>query len=95
MITGHFLLIKVPYLPALASFKERTCYGNIRGDHVVAWENATIRRKMDLPKISRKSAPYGIVNEEEPQNYPPAPAPSGKPIHRLYPLIPSNEFIIQ
>mmetsp|Transcript_1798 Transcript_1798/g.4162 ORF Transcript_1798/g.4162 Transcript_1798/m.4162 type:complete len:449 (-) Transcript_1798:1212-2558(-) len=68
---------KVPYLPALASFKERTCYGNIRGDHVVAWENATIRRKMDLPKISRKSAPYGIVNEEEPPNYPPAPAPSG------------------
>jgi len=54
----------VPYLTALSSFKERTCYGNIRGDHVVAWENATIRRKCDLPKISRKAAPYGIVNEE-------------------------------
>merc|ERR1712072_1275395 len=37
-----------PYLAALASFRERTCYGNIRGDHVVAWENATIRRKIDL-----------------------------------------------
>jgi len=53
-----------PYLEALASFTERTCYGNIRGDHVVAWENATIRRKVDLPKIKRKDAPYGIVNEE-------------------------------
>mmetsp|Transcript_511 Transcript_511/g.1459 ORF Transcript_511/g.1459 Transcript_511/m.1459 type:complete len:311 (+) Transcript_511:420-1352(+) len=53
-----------PYLEALASFRERTCYGNIRGDHVVAWENATVRRKIDLPKIKRKDAPYGIVNEE-------------------------------
>jgi len=53
-----------PYLAALSSFRERTCYGNIRGDHVVAWENATVRRKIDLPKIKRKDAPYGIVNEE-------------------------------
>jgi len=56
---------KVPYLSALAAFAERTAYGNIRGDHVVAWENATVRRKCDLPKISRKEAPYGIVNVEE------------------------------
>ena len=69
-----------PYLEALASFTERTCYGNIRGDHVVAWENATIRRKVDLPKIKRKDAPYGIVNEEvSPRSLggAPAPAPNG------------------
>ena len=53
-----------PYLPALASFAERTCYGNIAGDHVVAWENATIRRKCDLPPLNRKELPYGIVNED-------------------------------
>lgn len=63
---------KVPYLSALSAFAERTCYGNIRGDHVVAWENATVRRKCDLPKISRKEAPYGIVNiEEASQSSPP------------------------
>ena len=60
-----------PYLDALASFKERTCYGNIRGDHVVAWENATIRRKCDLPKISSKDAPYGVVHEEVSKADPP------------------------
>jgi len=62
---------KVPYLDALASFKERTCYGNIRGDHLVAWENATIRRKCDLPKISSKDAPYGVVHEEVSKADPP------------------------
>jgi hypothetical protein len=53
------------YLDALSSFKERTCYGNVQYDHLVAWENATIRRKAALPKIDNlKGLPYGIVNEE-------------------------------
>jgi len=56
----------VDYLEALAAFKERTCYGNIQYDHVVAWENATVRRKCELPKelYHNKGVPYGIVNEE-------------------------------
>mmetsp|Transcript_12046 Transcript_12046/g.34068 ORF Transcript_12046/g.34068 Transcript_12046/m.34068 type:complete len:407 (+) Transcript_12046:128-1348(+) len=71
-----------PYLDALASFKERTCYGNIRGDHVVAWENATIRRKCDLPKISSKEVPYGVVNEEVSPACPPeGPSEELVPIH--------------
>ena len=73
---------KVPYLDALASFKERTCYGNIRGDHLVAWENATIRRKCDLPKISSKEVPYGVVNEEVSPACPPeGPSEELVPIH--------------
>merc|ERR1712066_1104786 len=56
--------VQVDYLGALASFAERTCYGNIRYDHVVAWENATIRRKCDLPTLAKEDLPYGVVNEE-------------------------------
>ena len=52
------------YLSALSSFKERTCYGNVEWDHLVAWENATIRRKNALPPIPGESVPHGIVNVE-------------------------------
>ncbi len=31
---------------------------------MVAWENATIRRKCDLPQVDRKAAPWGIVRVE-------------------------------
>jgi len=64
---------EVPFVAGLASFRERTCYGNIRGDHLVAWENATIRRKCDLPQVDRKAAPWGVVSVEIS-----APSPGGE-----------------
>jgi len=36
------------YLKSLASFKTRTCYGNITGDHLVGWGNSSLRSPDEL-----------------------------------------------
>ncbi|GFR42535.1 hypothetical protein Agub_g3441, partial [Astrephomene gubernaculifera] len=54
------------FFSALRAFRSRACYGNVRGDHWVSWENATIRGKADLPYIDLDVVRQGrgVVRED-------------------------------
>ena len=53
------------YWRALGAFRSRVTYSNVRGDHMVGWPNASIRRSSELPPEARAAraagAPPAIV----------------------------------
>ncbi|KAK3285561.1 hypothetical protein CYMTET_6834 [Cymbomonas tetramitiformis] len=63
----------VPYLSALAAFKQRTAYACVEYDHLVDWRSATMSQKSDaVPPFSGPRIGRFILNE-----VPPPIAPSG------------------
>jgi len=53
---------------ALAAFRTRTCYANVRGDHLVGWANASLRPAGALPPPPPRAllASRYIVREDPP-----------------------------
>lgn len=63
----------IPYLSALAAFKQRTAYACVEYDHLVDWRSATMSLNSDtVPPISRPRIGRFILDE-----VPPPIAPSG------------------
>jgi hypothetical protein len=44
------------FLSALASFRTRTAYANVSGDHLVGWANASLRGVGELPELPKAGA---------------------------------------
>lgn len=53
----------LPFGRALASFRTRTLYSNVRGDHMVSWPNASIRKVAEMPAHLLGAEKRGIVAE--------------------------------
>lgn len=47
------------YWRALGAFRSRVAYSNVRGDHMVGWPNASIRRCSELPSEARAARAAG------------------------------------
>ncbi|KAG2494610.1 hypothetical protein HYH03_007375 [Edaphochlamys debaryana] len=54
------------FFSALRAFATRACYGNVKGDHWVSWENATVRPTSKLPAIDPHAVRHGrgVVHED-------------------------------
>jgi len=55
------------YVTSLKSFKTRTVYANMSGDHLVGWENSSLRTKEEqrnLKIVYNEAMPVGVVRED-------------------------------